>query len=72
MGLVVQSVMSATGARTSGCSCLVCHRSSSKTVDLRLHYAQGCWHAAITGVGNCPKMSVRGDNTTPISNDGVA
>ena len=26
----------------------------------------------ITGVGNPLHMSVRGDNTTPISNDGVA
>ena len=26
----------------------------------------------IAGVGNLPHMCVRGDNTTPISNDGVA
>ena len=24
------------------------------TVDLRPHYAQGCWHAVITSVGNRP------------------
>ena len=57
-GLVVQSIMSATD--TLG------HR------DFRPHYAQGCWHVIITGVGTAPHMSVRGDNTTPISNDGVA
>ena len=52
---------------------LVCHRSSLETVDLRLLYAQGCWHTVKTGVGNFPHMSVRGDNnTTPISNDGLA
>ena len=48
------------------------HKSSSETVDLRLHYAQGCWHSVITGVGNTPQMTVRGDDTTPISNDSVA
>ena len=47
----------------------------SKTVDLHLHYAQSqwCWHAVITRVGNpALHMSVHGDNTTPISNAGVA
>ena len=42
-------------ARTSGCTWLVWHRSSSETVDLHLHYAQRCWHAVITGVGNHPR-----------------
>ena len=53
---------------------LVCHRSLSETGDLRPQYTQGCWHAVMTGVGNHPPppMSVGGDNTTPISNDGVA
>ena len=32
----------------------------------------GCWHAIITSVGNHPHMSVHEDNTTPISNDGIA
>ena len=59
--------------RTSGCMWLVCHRSLSETADLHPHFAQGCWHAVITGVDNLhPHMSVSGDNTTPISNDGVA
>ena len=69
-GLVAQSVTSATD--TLGCTWLVCHRSSHETVDLRLHYAQGCWYAAITIVGNHPYMSVRWENTRLISNDGVA
>ena len=46
-----------------------------ETVDLCPHYAQRCWHAVITHVGTLvtvTHMSVRGDNTTPISNDGVA
>ena len=34
--------------------------------------AQGCWHAVITGVGNCPHMSVLGNNTAPINNDDIA
>ena len=51
---------------------LVCRRSLSKTVDWRPHYAQGCWHAIIAGVGNWQTaphmyMSVHGENTTPIS-----
>ena len=25
-----------------------------EAVDLRLHYAQGCWYAIVTGVGTCP------------------
>ena len=35
-------------------TCFVCHRSLSKTVDYHPHYAQGCWHAIITSVGNHP------------------
>ena len=30
-----------------------------------------CMPSYVTGVGNSPNMSVHGDNTTPISNDGV-
>ena len=33
---------------------LVCHRSLSETVEQCPHYAQGLWHADITGVGNHP------------------
>ena len=56
-------------ARTSGCTWLVCHTSSSETVNLYPHYAQGCWHAV-------PHMSVCGELlqhlhilTTPTYND---
>ena len=65
--LAAQSEMSATDMLG-----LVCHRSMSETVDLLPHYTQGCRQAVITGVGNRPRMFVCGDNTTPISNDGVA
>ena len=41
------------------------------TMDQRLHYPHGCWHAVITGVGNCPPH-VYGVNKTPINNDGIA
>ena len=70
---MTQSVMSATDMLGLRCTWLVCHRSSSEMVDLHLHYAQGCWHAVITGVGNRPpQVCSCGDNTTPISNDSVA
>ena len=39
---------------------------------IRPHYARGCWHALIAGVGNHLPYVVPGDNTTPISNDGIA
>ena len=55
-------------ARTSGCTWLVCHRSSSKAVDLPPHYALVCWLVLVTA----PHMSMCLDNTTPISNDGIA
>ena len=60
-------------ARTLGCTWLVCHRSLSETVNLHPHYAQGCWHAVITRVGNPPPHTclLVGINTTPIGNDGV-
>ena len=37
-----------------------------------LHCAQGCWHASIAGVGNCPPHVCALENSTPISNDSVA
>ena len=63
-GLVAQSVMSATD--TLG--------HWDRTQDMYdVDYAQGCWHAVITGVGNrplcvCVCVSMFGYNITPISN----
>ena len=41
-------------------------------MDLHPYYAQGCWYAVITGVGNRPLHVCAWDNTTPFSNDSIA
>ena len=73
--MVVQSVMSATDTLghwdVRGLS-VTDPRPRQWICVLTMPIAQGCWHAIIIGVGNRPHMSVRGDNTTPSSNYGVA
>ena len=69
MGLVAQSVMSATG--------MLGHRDVCVLSATDPHPRQWVCVCTMpndvgTGVGNCPHMSVHGDNTTPISNDSVA